>query len=148
MDSTGFCGGAYGPSLALVTDSNMKTRLTLAALTMIGMLTASGTTGASEKLTLRVTPNVSSAPSTVIVKAIVARHADNRWLHIEADSGEFFRSSAIQLDGDKAPVVTEIRLPNLPGGEYTVKAVLLDAMGDETIVRRTALVMTKFGQPR
>ena len=124
----------------------MKTRLTLAALTMIGLLTASGTTGASEKLTLRVTPNVSNAPSTVIVKATVARNAANRWLHIEADSGAFFRSSDIQLDGERAPVVTEVRLPNLPGGEYTVVAVLRDNMGGETIVRRTALVMTTFGE--
>ena len=125
----------------------MKTRITLAALTIIGMLTASGATDASEKLTLRVTPNVSSAPSTVIVKATVARNADNRWLHIEADSGEFFRSSEVQLDGDRAPVVTEIRLPNLPGGEYIVKAVLRDNMGEETIVRRTAIVLSKFGEP-
>ena len=125
----------------------MKTRLALAALTIIGMFTASGTTDASEKLTLRVTPNVSSAPSTVIVKATVARNAANRWLHIEADSGEFFRSSAIELDGDRAPVITEIRLPNLPGGEYTVKAVLRNSMGEETIVRRTALVLSKFGEP-
>ena len=125
----------------------MKTRLTLALLTVIGMLTASDTTGANEKLTLRVTPNVSSAPSTVIVRATVAKNAENRWLHIEADSGEFFRSSEIQLDGDKAPVVTEIRLPNLPGGEYTVKAVLRDNMGEETIVRRTVMVLAKFGEP-
>ena len=125
----------------------MKTRFTLAALTIIGMLTASGTTGANEKLTLRVTPNVSSAPSTVIVKATVARNAENRWLHIEADSGEFFRSSEIQLDGDRAPVVSEFRLPNLPGGEYVVKAVLRDSMGEETIVRRTAIVLSKFGEP-
>ena len=125
----------------------MKTRLILAALTIIGMLTASGTTVATEKLTLRVTPNVSSAPSTVIVKATVAKNADNRWLHIEADSGEFFRSSEIQLDGERAPVVTEFRLPNLPGGEYIVKAVLRDSMGEETIVRRTAIVLSKFGEP-
>ena len=125
----------------------MKTRFTLAALTIIGMLTASGTTGANEKLTLRVTPNVSSAPSTVIVKATVARNSENRWLHIEADSGEFFRSSEIQLDGDRAPVVSEFRLPNLPGGEYVVKAVLRDSMGEETIVRRTAIVLSKFGEP-
>jgi hypothetical protein len=125
----------------------MKTRVTLAILTVIGMLTASDTTGASEKLTLRVTPNVSSAPSTVIVRATVARNSDNRSLHIEADSGEFYRSSEIQLDGDKAPVVTEIRLPNLPGGEYTVKAVLRSTMGDETIVRRTAIVLAKFSEP-
>lgn len=124
----------------------MKTRVTLAALTIIGMLFASGAAGASEKLTLRVTPNVSSAPSTVIVKAIVAKNSDNRWLHIEADSGEFFRSSEIQLDGDKAPLVTEIRLPNLPGGEYNVVAVLRNNMGEETIVRRTAIVLSKTGE--
>jgi hypothetical protein len=125
----------------------MKTRITLAAFTIIGMLSASGTTGASEKLALRVTPNVSSAPSTVIVKATVARNSDNRWLLIEADSGAFFRSSEIQLDGDKAPLVTEIRLPNLPGGEYTVVAILRNSMGEQTIVRRTALVLSKFGEP-
>jgi hypothetical protein len=124
----------------------MKTRLTLAALTIIGMLSAS-TTDASEKLTLRVTPNVSSAPSTVIVKATVARNSDNRWLLIEADSGAFFRSSEIQLDGERAPLVTEIRLPNLPGGEYTVVAILRNSMGEQTIVRRTALVLSKFGEP-
>jgi len=125
----------------------MKTRLMLAAFTVIGMLTASGATDASEKLALRVTPNVSSAPSTVIVRATVARNSENRWLHIEADSGEFFRSSEIQLDGDRAPIVTEIRLPNLPGGEYTVVAILRNTMGEETIVRRTALVLSKFGEP-
>ena len=125
----------------------MKTRLTFAILIVIGMLTASDTTGANEKLTLRVTPNVSNAPSTVIVRATVAKNAVNRWLHIEADSGAFYRSSEIQLDGDKAPVVTEIRLPNLPGGEYTVKAILRDNMGEETIVRRTAIVLAKFSEP-
>jgi hypothetical protein len=122
----------------------MQTRLMLAALTTIGMLTTSDAMVAEERLALRVTPNVSSAPSTVIVRATVARDADNRWLHIEADSGTFYRSSAIQLDGDKAPIVTEIRLPNLPGGEYTVKAVLRDNMGEETVVRRTALVLARF----
>lgn len=125
----------------------MKTRSTLIALTIIGMLSASGTTRAIEKLSLRVTPNVSNAPSTVIVQATIAKNSDNRWLQIEADSGEFFRSSEIQLDGDKAPLITEIRLPNLPGGEYTVVAILRNNMGEQTIVRKTALVLSKFGEP-
>jgi hypothetical protein len=125
----------------------MKSRMTIAAVTTLGLLVASGSGTASEKLSLRVTPNVSSAPSTVVVKATVARNADNRWLHIEAESGAFYRSSEIQLDGDKAPVVTEIRLNNLPGGEYTVLAVLRNSVGEETVVRRTALVMSRFGEP-
>ena len=125
----------------------MKSRLTVAAVTTIGLLFASGSSGASEKLMLRVTPNVSSAPSTVIVKATVARNADNRWLHIEADSGAFYRSSEVQLEGDKAPLITEIRLNNLPGGEYTVRAVLRDSSGQETVVRRTAVVLAQFERP-
>lgn len=124
----------------------MKSRLTIAAVTMIGLLAGSGSTGAREKLSLRVTPNVSSAPSNVNVKATVAPDAGNRWLLIEADSGSFLRSSAIQLEGDKAPTVTEIQLKNLPSGEYTVTAVLRDALGQETMVRRTALVLSRFGE--
>jgi hypothetical protein len=98
-------------------------------------------------LSLRVTPNVSSAPSTVIVKATVATDQANRWLTIEADSGTFYRSSSIQLDGDKAPTVTEIRLSNLPSGEYAVSAVLRNNLGEETTVRRTVLVLSRFGEP-
>ena len=125
----------------------MKTRCILAALTIAAFLAATGATAANEKLALKVTPNVSSAPSTVIVRAIVAPNADNRWLHIEADSGAFLRSSHIQLDGDRAPTVTEISLKNLPSGEYTVMAVLRDNLGNETVVRRTAIVLARFGEP-
>lgn len=63
------------------------------------------------------------------------------------DSGAFFRSSAIQLDGDKAPLVTEFRLNNLPGGNYTVVALLRYHLGEETIVRRTVIVLSRFGEP-
>lgn len=122
-------------------------RIAFAAVTMFGLIVATSATDANDKLSLRVTPNVSSAPSTVIVKATVAKNAGNRWLQIEADSGTFYRSSAIELDGDRAPVVTEIRLNNLPSGEYTVAAVLRNALGEETVVRRTAIVLARLGEP-
>lgn len=125
----------------------MKSRCTITALALCGVLVATGSIGAEEKLSLRVTPNVSNAPSTVIVRATVEPSADNRWLHIEADSGSFLRSSDIQLDGDKAPLVTEFRLNNLPGGEYTVTAVLRTNVGAETTARRIAIVLNRFGEP-
>lgn len=125
----------------------MTTRLILAGVTVMALFSTAASTDALEKLTLRVTPNVSAAPSTVIVKATVARDPGNRWLHIEADSGSFFRSSEIQLDGDAAPVVTELHLKGLPGGEYTVKAVLRDNLGTETVVRRTVLVLSRAAEP-
>lgn len=125
----------------------MKSRLILAAFTTIGLLAGHRETVATEKLSLRVTPNVSNAPSNVVVTATIARHPDNRWLHIEADSGSFLRSSAIQLDGDKAPMVNEVRLNNLPGGNYAVVAVLRNHLGEETVVRRTVVVLSRFTEP-
>jgi hypothetical protein len=125
----------------------MKSFLILTAFTTIGLVAGHQETVATEKLTLRVTPNVSKAPSNVIVQATVAKHPDNRWLHVEADSGTFLRSSAIQLDGDKAPTVTEIRLNNLPSGNYSIVAVLRNHLGNETVVRRTLIVLSPFGEP-
>lgn len=116
--------------------------------TVIALIFATGSTSASDRLTLKVTPNVSSAPSTVTVRAYVTPNAQNRMLLIEADSGAFYRSSQIQLDGDKAPTLNEFRLNSLPGGEYTVTAVLKDNTGEQTIVRRTAVVLSRFGEPQ
>jgi uncharacterized protein (DUF2141 family) len=121
--------------------------LILAALTTLGLAAVNGDANASEKLSLRVTPNVSSAPGNVIVQATIVRDADNRWLHIEADSGSFYRSSSIQLDGDKAPAITEFKFSNLPSGEYAVSATLRDLNGDETMVRRKVIVLSRFGEP-
>ena len=125
----------------------MKSHLILAVFTTIALMAANSDTVATEKLSLRVTPNVSSAPSNVIVKATITKDPGNRWLTVEADSGTFYRSSAIQLDGDKAPTVTEIRLNNLPSGEYAVSAVLKNNLGEEIMVRRTVIVLSRFGEP-
>ena len=86
----------------------MTSRTAAAIVTTSLLLAATAGLDAGEKLTLKVTPNVSSAPSTVVVRATVARHAGNRALHIEADSGAFYRSSEVQLDGEHAPLVTEV----------------------------------------
>jgi hypothetical protein len=125
----------------------MKDRFLAVTFFSAALIAMGGTASATEKLTLRVTPNVSSAPAIVIVKATVTRDAGNRWLRIEADSGTFFRSSSIQLDGENAPVVNEVKLSNLPGGEYAVSAVLRTDEGEEITVRRTVIVVARFGEP-
>ncbi len=125
----------------------MTSRTAAAIVTTSLLLAATASLDAGAKLTLKVTPNVSSAPSTVVVRAMVPRDAANRMLHIEADSGSFYRSSAIQLDGDRAPFVTEVHLKNLPSGEYTVMAVLRDQMGHQTMVRHSVLILSPLGEP-
>lgn len=116
----------------------------VAGATLAILIAATAGQGATEKLAMRVTPNVSNAPSTVTIKATVTPNAANRILTIEADSGSFYRSSQVQLEGDRAPLVTQVFLKNLPSGEYTVAAELRDNMGGRTIVRRTVLVLSRF----
>jgi uncharacterized protein (DUF2141 family) len=125
---------------------SMKGRLTLAAA-LLALLFATAAIDASEKLTLRVTPTVSSAPGTVTVRAYVERDAENRRLRIEADSGSFYRSSEVQLDGATAPTLTEFLLISLPSGEYSVIGTLEDATGKQTVVRRTAIVVSRGAEP-
>ena len=114
------------------------------ALATHGLTAAAAQTVSTRKLLLRVTPTVSSAPSNLIVTAIVAKDPANRWLSIEADSGTFYRSSAFQLDGDRAPAVTEIRLSNLPSGDYAITAVLRNNLGEETKALLSARVLARY----
>ena len=116
----------------------------VATATLAIVIAAGGGQGATERLALRVTPNVSNAPSTVTIRATIEPNAANRYLFIEADSGSFYRSSEVQLEGDRAPLVTQMFLKDLPSGEYTVAAELRDNMGGRTKVRRMVIVLSRF----
>jgi hypothetical protein len=83
--------------------------------------------GASERLTLRVTPAVSFAPANLIVRTMVEADPDNRAIAIVAESADFYRSSEIQLDGDRAPRTTIFEFRSMPGGTYNVTATLFGA---------------------
>ena len=95
-------------------------------LMMIAVLPAD----AGEKLTLKVSPAVAFAPANLIVRAMVEAHAQNRAIEISAESPDFYRSSEIQLDGDRAPRTSQIEFRSLPTGTYEVRATLLGAGGE------------------
>ena len=116
-------------------------RLVLGGLTAAAILTAGHTQGnAQDKLQLQLSPAVSMAPAYVVVRAIVEHDADNRMLELVADSESFYRRSVVDLDGDRAPKVNELKLIDIPGGEYEVTATLYDMHGERTVVRRTLMV--------
>lgn len=97
---------------------------------------------AADKLDLRVTPSVSIAPASVVVRAIVEHDRDNRALEIVADSLDFYRRTVVDLDGEQAPKTTEVKLMDIPGGQYDVSATLYMADGTKTTVRRSVTVMS------
>jgi hypothetical protein len=106
-------------------------------VTVIGVASGDAT---ESRLRIDVAPRVSAAPAVVRIRAIVTPDAANRALQIVADSGTFYRSSLVPLDGANAAPVTETMLKNLPGGEYEVSVTLVEANGRRTVDRRQIMV--------
>jgi hypothetical protein len=103
---------------------------------------------AGECLSMNVSPRQALAPVNLRVSVRIEPNADNRVLMIVADSPEFYRSSQIQLEGDRAPKTFRIEYPNVPGGEYQITSVLVNSMGRErATVRQTANVVPLGGEP-
>lgn len=121
----------------------MKSRVVLlGALLLTSILPA----GASQHLTLKVSPSVSFAPANLVVRAMVETDVHNRAVEIVAESDDFYRSSEIQLDGDKAPRTTTFEFRSLPPGAYEVKATLFGEGGStRASVRQQITVMAGGG---
>jgi hypothetical protein len=107
-------------------------RLWLAALLVASALPAAG----GEALVARVTPMAGFAPSDVTIQAFVERDDRNRMLEFVIESGTLYASSAIELDGDRAPVSNAVRFRTLPAGQYEVRITLIGTGGERGQVVR------------
>jgi hypothetical protein len=125
-------------------DMPLRSALTLVAVTAI--LGATPGNAAESRLRIEVTPRISQAPAQVRIRAIVTPSVENRGLRVVADSGEFFRSSYLPLDGADAAPITDTSFKNLPGGEYEVSVTLVDSQGHATIVDRRTIMVTTGGR--
>jgi hypothetical protein len=113
------------------------------------MLTAGLRASGPEPMTLKVSPSVAFAPATLVVRTTIEADQRNRAVEIVAESPTFYRSSEIQLDGDKAPRTNTFELRSLPPGSYEVKATLLDSTGQpRTALRAAVNVMDSAGSDR
>jgi hypothetical protein len=111
----------------------MKVRVVL-----LGILVLAGTlgVGAGERMTLKVSPAVAFAPANLIVRATIVADPDNRAVEIVAESDDFYRSSEIQLEGERAAKTNTFEFRSLPPGAYEVRANLLGADGQTRAVIR------------
>ena len=101
---------------------------------------------ANEPLTMAVSPVQSFAPTNLTIRVHVEPDAGNRALEIVADSGEYYRSSRVQLDGAEAPRTISLEIRNLPGGDYDVRGALVDSAGRErTAVHKQVIVLGSPG---
>ena len=135
-----------GGSQTVTTVWTMKTR---ACLFGILMATATLSAGAGEPMTLSVSPAVAFAPATLIVRAKIEADAHNRTVEIVAESPAFYRSSEIQLDGDRAPRTNTFEFRSMPPGTYDVRATLRDSSGEaRALARSTVNVIAAGGSDR
>ena len=110
------------------------------------MLAAAARADAGEPLTMAVSPVQSFAPTTLTVRVHVNPDAENRALEVVAESGDYYRSSRIQLDGNEAPQTFVVELRSLPGGNYEIRGALIGTSGRiRGLVRRQVIVIGPAG---
>ena len=93
------------------------------------MVMTTASVGANDRVSMKVSPAISFAPARLVIRTRVEPDADNREIEVLADSDEFHRSSAVQLDGDRAPLTSTFEFRGLPPGEYKVTAVVAGVNG-------------------
>jgi hypothetical protein len=84
---------------------------------------------------------VAFAPADLIIRTIVEPDERNRAVDIVADSDAFYRSSAIPLEGDRAPKTTTVTFHSVPAGAYRVTAVLIGEQGQAKALAHTTVMV-------
>ena len=118
------------------------TMLVAAAVVTLGPVSGR----ADAPVALRVTPRLATEPATLMIRATVEPHADNRGLQVRVESDGYSRSSFVQLDGLDAPRTTTMRYPEIPGGTYDVRMTVLGPDGKaRATTSQEITIMSRFG---
>ena len=113
-----------GDGLVLALQRNLAREAMLSETQRAGDLTFLSATRWCQPVSMRASPSIAFAPADLMVQARVEAAADNRALEVIADSGHFYRSSEIHLDGEHAPRTILVEFRSLPAGHYDIRAVL------------------------
>jgi hypothetical protein len=106
------------------------------------LLSSAASLNATEPLSIAVSPLQSFAPTNLTIRLHVEPDAVNRALEVVAESGEYYRSSSIQLDGSEAPRTILFEFRDVPGGNYDVRGTLISSAGKaRAAVRQHVLVI-------
>jgi len=120
----------------------VRTAMLVAVILVTGTLLAP----AKEIVEIRVRGHYYAAPATVPVVIAVEPRSENRTLVVEADGEEYFRSSEVELDGEKEKRLHSLEFTRLPAGEYILRAQVKSKSGVlATAVRE--LVVTGIALP-
>lgn len=87
-----------------------------------GVLAGSIQSSADAPISITVRPAVAHTSGEARVKVLVARNERNRSLVWEVDGPNYYRSSAMQLDGASSPRSYFFTMRDLPAGSFEVRA--------------------------
>ena len=117
------------------------------SLVALALMTLAPVVDGRERLEIRARPAFSFAPAEVQLEFRITPDSENRGLVVSAESDAFYRSSLIELEGERAQRVVSIRYQSLPAGDYSVRGALIDAEGHErAVVEKQITVMTSGGE--
>lgn len=116
-------------------------RLVLCLSSLVSLASLAPVSASSGDIDLRVRPLVGRAPAYVSATIHVSAAADNRLLRVTLDSEGFYRSSDVQLDGDRAPVQHSLVWRDVSAGTYDVIVELYGSNGRKQTVRRQLFVV-------
>jgi hypothetical protein len=103
---------------------------------------------ATAPVSIRVSPAISFAPANLVVQTVIEPDADNREMEIVADGDDFYRSSTVQLDGDRAAKTTRFEFHSVPPGEYRISATVIGADGRSRAIARSHVRVIESGLSR
>jgi hypothetical protein len=112
----------------------MRTAIVTTGLVVLGALSVPQSP-AKEIVEIKVHGYYFAAPATVPITIAVEPGEKNRILVVEVDSDDYFRSSGVELDGEKEKRLHSLEFKSLPAGEYTLRAQVrskTDVLGTAT----------------
>jgi hypothetical protein len=111
--------------------------MNLRLLSCCFLLFAFTTAGAAgDKLNIKVSPSIAFAPANLTIRTMIEADPENQAIQVVLESFDFYRSSEIGLDGDRAPRTTTLEFRGMPTGNYDVKAMLLGPGGQQRAIAR------------
>jgi hypothetical protein len=116
-----------------------KTR-TIVVLAGLLIATTQSPAVTEEVVEIQLRGHYFNEPATLNITVTVAPHELNRFLRIEADSVNLFRSSVITLSGENEKRLHNIVFKNLPAGAYVLRAEVMSSSAVRGMAEQEVIV--------
>lgn len=120
----------------------MRRRTIPWTLSIVLVITGSITPGeTAEVVSIVMKGAIFSEPANVRFLVSVEPNAENRFLWVEADSGDLYRASELTLNGAHEKRLHTFVFTSLPGGHYTLRAEVRSRSAVRGLATRSIVII-------